>query len=369
MLHWFIAVKANDQENRAASLAGQPALPPETAPFLEVRDLTVHFATSRGRVRAVAGVSFDLQAGETLGLVGESGCGKTVTAMAILRLLPIPQAQISGQIRFLGEDLLNQPGRAPAPHPGQSHRHGLPGAHDRPEPGAHHRRAGGRGPAPPPGPEPRGRPEGGRRGPLPGGAGRSRPAPAAIPAPALRGPAPAGADGHGPGLRPALLIADEPTTALDVTIQAQILALLKNLKADLGLSVLFITHNLGIVAQTADRVAVMYAGLIVEQARTGELFAHPGHPYTRGLLASVPRLDFRRPPGAPLEAIKGHSAARAAAGLPLSGPLPRGPGPVRPAAPLAGGGPGTLGAVLELCLRYCKLTAAKDVSRRSDDKN
>ena len=105
---------------------------------------------------------------------------------------------------------------------------------------------------------------------------------------------------------PQLLIADEPTTALDVTIQAQILALLKQLKAELGLSVLFITHNLGIVAQTADRVAVMYAGLIVEQAATGELFARPSHPYTRGLLSSVPRLDFKRPPGAPLEAVKGH---------------------------------------------------------------
>ena len=150
---------------------------------------------------------------------------------------------------------------------------------------------------------------------------------------------------------PSLLIADEPTTALDVTIQAQILALLKNLKAELGLSVLFITHNLGIVAQTADRVAVMYAGLIVEQAPTGELFAHPGHPYTRGLLSSVPRLDFRRPPGAPLEAIKGHLPPEPPPGCLYPGPLPRGPGPVRPAAPLAGGGPGTLGAVLELCLK------------------
>ncbi len=97
--------------------------------------------------------------------------------------------------------------------------------------------------------------------------------------------------------RPDLLIADEPTTALDVTIQAQILALLKKLKADMGLSVLFITHNLGIVAQTADRVAVMYAGLIVEQALTGELFAHPGHPYTRGLLSfgAPPRFSAARP--------------------------------------------------------------------------
>jgi oligopeptide/dipeptide ABC transporter ATP-binding protein len=105
---------------------------------------------------------------------------------------------------------------------------------------------------------------------------------------------------------PELLIADEPTTALDVTIQAQILALLAKLKAELGLSVLFITHNLGIVAQTADRVAVMYAGLMVEQAPTAELFRHPSHPYTVGLLNSVPRLDFRHPPGEILAAIEGH---------------------------------------------------------------
>ena len=105
---------------------------------------------------------------------------------------------------------------------------------------------------------------------------------------------------------PELLIADEPTTALDVTIQAQILALLARLKAELGLAVLFITHNLGIVAQTADRVAVMYAGLMVEQAPTGELFRQPRHPYTVGLLNSVPRLDFSHPPGEILSAIEGH---------------------------------------------------------------
>jgi peptide/nickel transport system ATP-binding protein len=105
---------------------------------------------------------------------------------------------------------------------------------------------------------------------------------------------------------PELLIADEPTTALDVTIQAQILALLDRLKEELGLAVLFITHNLGIVAQTADRVAVMYAGLMVEQAPTADLFREPGHPYTAGLLNSVPRLDFRHPPGEILSAIKGH---------------------------------------------------------------
>lgn len=105
---------------------------------------------------------------------------------------------------------------------------------------------------------------------------------------------------------PDLLIADEPTTALDVTIQAQILALLTRLKAELGLAVLFITHNLGIVAQTADRVAVMYAGLIVEQAPTEELFRQPDHPYTQGLLSSVPLLDFRHAPGTLLSVIRGH---------------------------------------------------------------
>jgi oligopeptide/dipeptide ABC transporter ATP-binding protein len=290
-------------------MTGNLALQQEGAPFLAVRDLTVHFTTSRGRVRALAGVSFALQAGETLGLVGESGCGKTVTAMAILRLLPSPQARIKGAVRFLGEDLLTSPedhirrirgnriamvfqepmtalnpvltiGDQVAEvlrlHRGLSQeaawqeaalalsRVGLAEAEQRLEQYPHQ---------------------------LSGGL-RQR----VLMAMAL-------------ACRPDLLIADEPTTALDVTIQAQILALLKKLKADMGLSVLFITHNLGIVAQTADRVAVMYAGLMVEQALTGELFANPGHPYTRGLLASVPRLDFHRPPGAPLEAIKGHLPA------------------------------------------------------------
>ena len=290
-------------------MTGNLALQQEGAPFLEVRDLTVHFTTSRGRVRALAGVSFDLNAGETLGLVGESGCGKTVTAMAILRLLPFPQARVKGEVRFLGEDLANcpearlrqirgnriamvfqEPMTALNPvltigdqvaevlrlHRGLNHeaalreaalalsRVGLAEAQQRLRQYPHQ---------------------------LSGGL-RQR----VLMAMAL-------------ACRPDLLIADEPTTALDVTIQAQILALLKNLKAEMGLSVLFITHNLGIVAQTADRVAVMYAGLMVEQAPTADLFRHPGHPYTVGLLNSVPRLDFRHPPGEILSAIKGHLPA------------------------------------------------------------
>jgi oligopeptide/dipeptide ABC transporter ATP-binding protein len=279
-----------------------------------VENLEVRFTGERGQVRAVTGVSFHLAPGETLGLVGESGCGKTVTAMSILRLLPTPLAKVSGEIRFQGEDLrrcpdsrmrqirgdriamvFQEPMTALNPvltvgeqvaealrlHRGLSHpaawqeaglalsRVGFPDAVQRLSQYPHQ---------------------------LSGGL-RQR----ALMAMAL-------------ACEPELLIADEPTTALDVTIQAQILALLANLKAELGLAVLFITHNLGIVAQTSDRVAVMYAGIIVEQAPTAELFRRPDHPYTRGLLNSVPRLDFRRRPGEILSPIKGHLSAQLPAG-------------------------------------------------------
>jgi peptide/nickel transport system ATP-binding protein len=288
------------------SMRDNLARSPDNVPLLTVRDLAVHFTTERGQVRAVAGVSFDLAPGETLGLVGESGCGKTVTAMSILRLLPMPPAVVTGEIRFQGEDLVHSPdsrmrqirgdriamvfqepmtalnpvltvgeqvAEALRLHRGFSHhvawreagaalaRVGFPDAIHRLGQYPHQ---------------------------LSGGL-RQR----ALMAMAL-------------ACGPELLIADEPTTALDVTIQAQILALLARLKAELGLAVLFITHNLGIVAQTADRVAVMYAGLIVELAPTGELFSQPDHPYTRGLLNSVPRLDFSQRPGESLAAISGH---------------------------------------------------------------
>ncbi len=287
-------------------MTGNLAVQHDTAPLLSVRNLTVNFATSRGHVRALAGVNFDLMAGETLGLVGESGCGKTVTAMAVLRLLPHPQATVAGQVYFQGEDLLHRPEEQmrrirgnriamvfqepmtalnPVLTIGEQvaevlrlHR-GLKNDAALQEAAAALSRVG-----------------------LAEAPQRLRQFPHQLSGGLRQRVLMAMALACGPSL----LIADEPTTALDVTIQAQILALLKQLKADLGLSVLFITHNLGIVAQTADRVAVMYAGLIVEQAATGELYAHPSHPYTRGLLASVPRLDFQRPPGAPLDAVKGH---------------------------------------------------------------
>jgi peptide/nickel transport system ATP-binding protein len=286
----------------------------DAAPLLEVRDLTVQFTTERGKVQAVAGVSFDLAPRETLGLVGESGCGKTVTAMSILRLLPTPIAAVTGEIRFQGENLaicsdsrmrqirgnriamvFQEPMTALNPvltvgeqvaealrlHRGLSHqaawqeaglalaRVGFPDATARLGQYPHQ---------------------------LSGGL-RQR----ALMAMAL-------------ACDPELLIADEPTTALDVTIQAQILALLARLKAELGLAVLFITHNLGIVAQTADRVAVMYAGLIVEQAPTAALFRQPAHPYTQGLLSSVPRLDFHHTPGEILSPIQGHLPAEPPSG-------------------------------------------------------
>ncbi|MEW6388605.1 MAG: ABC transporter ATP-binding protein [Thermodesulfobacteriota bacterium] len=274
-------------------------------PLLTIRDLEVHFPTPGGRLRAVGGLSLELRAGETLGLVGESGCGKTVTALSILRLLPSPPTEISGEITFAGESLLplpednmrqirgnrigmvfQEPMTALNPvfsigeqvaevlrqHRGLGHaaalaeaaqalgRVGLPDASHRLSQYPHQ---------------------------LSGGL-RQR----VLMAMAL-------------ACNPELLIADEPTTALDVTIQAQILALLARLKEELGLAVLFITHNLGIVAQTTERVGVMYAGVLVEEALTPDLFKNPLHPYTRGLLASVPRLDFHHPSGAHLATIRG----------------------------------------------------------------
>lgn len=259
--------------------------------LLAVNDLKVTFHTEAGAIPAVAGVSFSLKKGEIRCLVGESGCGKSVTALSLLRLIPSPPGRITaGSICWKGRDLLTQPhseivalrGREigfifqepltsfnPVQPIGKQLAEGLTFQHKFTKAEALEavleklHRVGLADPA---------RQYQAYPHELSGGM-RQR----AMIAMALMG-------------RPELLIADEPTTALDVTIQAQILDLLKELQAEYGLSVLLITHNLGIVAETAHDVSVMYCGKIVEQAPVRELFKNPSHPYTQGLLASVPKL-------------------------------------------------------------------------------
>jgi peptide/nickel transport system ATP-binding protein len=258
--------------------------------LLEIDRLQTHFRTPQGINRAVDGVSFELDAGETLAVVGESGCGKSVTAMSILRLIPEPPGKIAGSIRFEGRDLLKCSQREmrdirgndismifqepmtslnPVLTVGRQISETL-----RLHQGLNRRQA-----------EARavemlnlvGIPEPRRRAAeyphaLSGGM-RQR----VMIAIAL-------------ACSPKLLIADEPTTALDVTIQAQILDLMRDLKRRVGAAIMLITHDLGVVAEVAERVVVMYAGRKVEEAPVRQLFATPRHPYTRGLLGAVPKL-------------------------------------------------------------------------------
>ncbi len=261
-------------------------------PLLEIQGLKTHFKTDDGWLHAVDGVDLSVYAGETVGVVGESGCGKSVTAMSVMRLVPMPPGRFAGgQILWRGRDLLTLPddemrrirmkeiavvfqepmtslnpvytigdqiGEALRLHEGLSKKDATDRAiqmlkrvhiptperrvHDYP-----HQFSGGM---------------------------RQR----AMIAMAL-------------SCGPALLIADEPTTALDVTIQAQILELLNDLKAEFGMAVMLITHAMGVVAEVAQRVVVMYAGKVVEEARVEDLFAKPRHPYTQGLIRSIPRID------------------------------------------------------------------------------
>ena len=258
--------------------------------LLEIENLQTHFRTMDGVNRAVDGVSFSVRAGETLAVVGESGCGKSVTAMSILRLIPEPPGKIAGSIRFGGKDLLTlsdremrairgneismifqepmtslnpvltigkQIGESLRLHQGMNRRQaearaiemlklvGIPAPERRVKEYPHQ---------------------------LSGGM-RQR----VMIAMAL-------------ACNPKLLIADEPTTALDVTIQAQILDLMRDLKHRVGAAIVLITHDLGVVAEVAERVIVMYAGRKVEEAEVGELFRAPKHPYTQGLLGAVPKL-------------------------------------------------------------------------------
>jgi oligopeptide/dipeptide ABC transporter ATP-binding protein len=260
--------------------------------LLQIEDLQTHFLTEAGVVRAVDGVNLTVHKGETLGIVGESGCGKSVTALSVLRLIPDPPGKIvAGRIRLGGRDLLKlreddmrkvrgaqismifqEPMTSLNPvftvgdqiaegiklHQGLSKRESwnkaiemvrlvrIPDAERRVKEYPHQM-------------------SGGMRQRI-------------MIAMAL-------------SCNPHLLIADEPTTALDVTIQAQILDLLNKLKSDLGMAVMLITHDLGVVADTAARVVVMYAGRVVEEAPVLELFKNPKHPYTQGLLNSIPRLQ------------------------------------------------------------------------------
>ncbi len=284
-------------------IVGRPA-----QPILEVDNLRTHFFTADGVVPAVDGVSYHVAAGETLGVVGESGCGKSVTALSILRLIASPPGRIvGGAIRFQGINLLDlsepemerirgndismifqepmtslnplqtaghQIAEAIALHQGLSRRAAMDKAVEMLR-RVHI-------------PDPRQRAKSYPHQ-LSGGM-RQR----VMIAMAL-------------SCNPRVLIADEPTTALDVTIQAQILDLMRELRKSLGTAMILITHDMGVVAENADRVVVMYAGRKVEEASVDDLFDRPAHPYTRGLLASIPHLDAasRTKPGTRLNEIKG----------------------------------------------------------------
>ena len=274
------------------------------ATLLEVKNLKTHFFTMEGVVKAVDGVSYELNEGETLGLVGESGCGKSVSALSVMRLIPDPPGKIiDGEILLDGEDILKidmegmrevrgakiamvfqEPMTSLNPvltverqitetlqlHMGMSKlesqresvnlltRVGIPDPEMRIKQYPHQ---------------------------FSGGM-RQR----VMIAMAL-------------SCNPRLIIADEPTTALDVTIQAQILDLMKSLTTELGVALIVITHNLGVVARYADRVNIMYAGKVIERGEAREIYSNPRHPYTVGLLRSVPRLDLPR--RAKLDPIEG----------------------------------------------------------------
>ncbi len=282
--------------------------------LLDVRDLRTSFYTPDGVVRAVNDVSFTLEEGEIVGLVGESGCGKSVLSLSVMQLVPPPGRIEGGQVIFRGRDLLQLTESEMRQvrggeigmifqDPMTSLNPVISVAEQVAETIRLHRPTG----------------EGtdvlaeSRRKYLPFGSGRNGPAwrqavemlkVVGIPEPEQR----AGQYPHqfsggmrqrvmiatALACRPALLIADEPTTALDVTIQAQILEELLRLRQQFGMAVLLITHDLAVAAETCDRVIVMYAGKLMEDAPAGHLFDHPQHPYAQGLLASVPDIDDRR---------------------------------------------------------------------------
>jgi oligopeptide/dipeptide ABC transporter ATP-binding protein len=262
--------------------------------LLEVKDLHAHLRTRWGTVKAVDGVSFSIDAGETLGLVGESGSGKTMTALALLRLLPEPAGRIvDGQVLLDGEDLVAKSEREmrrirgrrismilqdpqtslnPVFNVGNQIVEALRVHLGRRANGLWKRAE-----------------EALRRVKVAAPQERLR----AFPHQMSGGMKQRVVGAISLASEPKLLIADEPTTALDVTIQLQYLMLLKEVQARMGLGMLFITHDFGIVARMCDRVAVMYAGRIVESGPVREIFKAPRHPYTAALMASVPRMEAR----------------------------------------------------------------------------
>ncbi len=274
------------------------------AKLLEIRDLQTQFTTDRGVVKAVDGVSYDVEEGEILGIVGESGCGKSVSALSIMRLIADPPGKIvGGQVVFDGRDLLalsesemrqirgNRIGMVfqepmsslnPVLSIGRQLTETLE-LHLKMSPGAARERAA----------------ELLSMVGMPDAESRLKDYPHQLSGGMRQRVMIAMAI----SCEPRLIVADEPTTALDVTIQAQILELMQSLSRELGTALVIITHNLGVVARYADRVLVMYAGKIVESGVSRAIYGDPRHPYTLGLLNSVPRLDGRA--GSQLEVIEG----------------------------------------------------------------
>jgi oligopeptide/dipeptide ABC transporter ATP-binding protein len=261
-----------------------------TQPLLEVRNLKTYFFTEDGVVKAVDGVDFTVAPGEVLGLVGESGCGKSVTSFSIMRLVGIPGKIVEGEILFEGRDLLKLPESEMVAMRGnrmsmifQQPQSSLNPVfttgdqvaevfqiHEKLVKEKAWERA----------------VELFKLVGIPDAMRKAK----AFPHEMSGGQAQRVMIAMALALKPKLLIADEPTTALDVTIQAQILDLMRDLRSKMGTAVILITHDLGVIAEMADRVAVMYAGRIVEQADVNTQFENPLHPYTQGLLASIPIL-------------------------------------------------------------------------------
>jgi oligopeptide/dipeptide ABC transporter ATP-binding protein len=263
--------------------------------LLELRGLTTTFQTARGEISAIEDISFELNASEILGIVGESGSGKSVTALTIMGLLPQPPARIAaGSVRFAGEELTTaSPNRMekirgagismvfqepmtslnPVFTIGEQIMETVR-AHERMSASAQRERA----------------IEMLDRVGIPSATERLNDYPHQL----SGGQRQRVMIAMSLACRPKLLIADEPTTALDVTIQAQVLDLLMDLRDELGMAIMIITHNMGVIAEVADRVLVMYAGRIVEQSPAADLFDAPQHPYTKGLLACVPTLQQDR---------------------------------------------------------------------------